>query len=26
VTGSGRLLVDTLQKSAPLNESERASN
>jgi len=26
VTGSGRLLVDTLQKSAPRNESERASN
>ena len=26
VTGSGRLLVNTLQKSAPRNESERASN
>jgi lipid-binding SYLF domain-containing protein len=26
VTGSGRLLVNTLQKSAPHNESERASN
>jgi SH3 domain-containing YSC84-like protein 1 len=26
VTGSGRLLVNTLQKSAPINESERASN
>jgi len=26
VTGSGRLLVNTLQKSAPVNESEHASN
>jgi lipid-binding SYLF domain-containing protein len=26
VTGAGRLLVNTLQKSAPINESERASN
>jgi lipid-binding SYLF domain-containing protein len=26
VTGSGRLLVNVLQKSAPINESERASN
>ena len=26
VTGAGRMLVNVLQKSAPLNESERASN
>src|SRR5271154_6422619 len=26
VTGSGRMLVNVLQKSAPINESERASN